>query len=229
MKKIIFAFVGLIAAGALCLTSCNQNGPVVDKAPTDTLCSCPHSFLHLQPYGDFTTAEAERIVEDINRNVPIIAAERGLEITILPAKELPAMAYNKTSGRYRADSLLTYGSRINTNKDKRVVLMGLTHKDIAATIHGVQDFGIIGFSLCPGRSSIVSTYRIPKPEYRWRTIVHEYLHTQGVPHCPNNDPACIMCDAKGKAPKFAQVKGLCHTCALKANLPIYDENVKYIK
>lgn len=225
----IFGLLGLIALAAVCFTSCKQTPVTVSDSDSDTLCSCPHSFLHLQPYGDFTTAEAERIAQDVNKNMPILADERGLQITILPAKELPAMAYSKNSRRYRADSLLTYGSRINTDKDKRVVLMGLTHKDIAATIHGVQDFGIIGFSLCPGRSSIVSTYRIPKTEYTWRTVVHEYLHTQGVPHCPNDDPACIMCDAKGKAPKYSQAKGICHECAVKAMLPIYDESVKYIK
>lgn len=229
MKRLVFSFIGFAAVCLLCLPSCKQNSSVLEELTSDTLYSCPHSFLHFLPYGDFTKAEAERIVKDINHNMPILAEELGLETTILPPRELPAMAYSKSSGRYRADSLLNYGKRLKTDKDKRVVLMGLTHKDIATTIHGVQDFGIIGYSFCPGRSSVVSTYRIPKKEYIWKTVVHEYLHTQGVPHCPNDNPACIMCDAKGKAPKYAQKVGLCHDCAKKAGIPIKDESVKYIK
>lgn len=226
----MLSILGLVAVSAVCLTSCKQNTPPAGDENSDSIpCSCPHTFLRLQPYGDFTKAEAERIVKDINQNMPILAEEHGLEITILSPKELPEMAYNKNSGRYRADSLLRYVNRLNKDKEHRVVLMGLTHKDIATSIHGAQDFGIIGYSYCPGSSSVVSTFRISKPEHTWKCVVHEYLHTQGVPHCPNDDPACIMYDAKGKSPKYEQKKGLCHDCAAKAMLPIYDEKVRYIK
>lgn len=228
MKKAAFSFFGFIAASALCFTSCKQNQSTSlfnDLGISSS--SNSYSSWHLQPYGDFTKAEAERIVEDIKRNMPILEQEKNVQITILEPRQLPSMAYSKTYGRYRADSLLSYESRVNTDKD--IVLMGLTHKDISTTIHGQKDFGIIGYSLCPGRSSVVSTYRIARREDAWKTVVHEFFHTQGVPHCPNDDPSCIMCDAKGQAPKYSQKKGLCHDCATKARLPINDESVKYIK
>lgn len=226
MKRLVFSFIGFAAVCLLCLTSCKQNSSVLEELTSDTLCSCPHSFLHFLPYGDFTKAEAQRIVDDMQKNMPILFDELGLQVTILEPTELPTMAYSKQYGRYRADSLLRYENRL---KKKDIILMGLTHKDISTTVHGVKDFGIIGYSLCPGQSSVVSTCRIPKCEWAWKTVAHEYLHALGVPHCPNDDPACIMCDAKGKAPKYAQKVGLCHDCAKKAGIPIKNESVKYIK
>lgn len=228
MKKIITCLVGLVAASALCLIGCkkSQCDPTPDDY-NDTLCSCPHSYLYLQPFGDFKKGEAERIERDIARQMPILADGLGLEIKILNPKPLPEMAYSKTYGRYRADSLLTYENR---TPQKDGVLMGLLHEDISTSIHGQKDFGIIGYSLCPGRVSVVSTHRVPvQTGFTWLTVVHEYLHTQGVPHCPNNDPACIMCDAKGHAPSYRRMQGLCRDCATKAHLPIYDEKDKYIK
>lgn len=226
MKKMIFGLLGLLAMSAMCFTSCHSRGPEVEVSDDDTLCCCPHTFLHLQPYGDFTKAEAQRIVDDMREGMPILFSELGLQVTILEPTELPAMAYTKEFGRYRADSLLRYESRL---KKKDIILMGLTHKDISTTIHGVKDYGIIGYSLCPGQSSVVSTYRIPKREWAWKTVAHEFLHTLGVPHCPNDDPNCIMSDAKGNSPHYAQNKGLCHDCAEKANIYFYDEKAKYVK
>lgn len=230
MKKLMLGVLALAVASATAFTSCKQQNAVTLEEDEDTLmCCCPHSFLLLQPYGDFSEAEAQRISMDIIDNMPILIDEMGLSISVLPPKAMPAMAYNETSGRYRADSLLAYVGRQNTEKDSRVVLMGLTHKDIATSIHGQKDYGIIGYSVCPGRSSIVSTYRIKRTDDRWKTVTHEFLHTQGVPHCPNDDPACIMYDAKGGSPKNELKKGLCRTCAENAHLPIYDEKQKYIK
>lgn len=230
MKALMCGMLALAAANVISLTSCKQHDTDTPKQGEDSvLCCCPHSFLQLQPYGDFSQTEAERIVQDIADNMPVLYNELGLEVSVLPSKPLPSMAYNESSGRHRADSLLAYVGRQNTDKDSRVVLMGLTHKDIATSIHGQKDYGIIGYSVCPGRSSIVSTYRIKRAEDSWKTVVHEYLHTQGVPHCPNDDPACIMYDAKGGSPKNEQKQGLCRSCAEKARIPFYDENAKYIK
>lgn len=226
MKKFIFTVIASMVAGALSFTVCKKmiDAPTPDNH-TDTLCSCPHSLLQLQLYGSFTKAEAQKIVDDISENMPILADELGLQITILDPKPLPAMAYSKTYGRYRADSLLTYEKRL---AQKDCVLMGLLHEDISTTIHGKKDCGIIGYSFCPGRVSVVSTHRIADRENTWKTVVHEYLHTRGVPHCPNDDPACMMYDAKGRSPMYAKKQGLCHDCAAKAHLPIADKSVKYI-
>lgn len=232
MKKKMIGLFCFVATGVLCFALCKKYVFTTDGAsepPCEYFsedCTCPHYRLHLQPYGDFTKEEAARIVDDLKKNMPILFDEQGLEVTILDPQPMPSMAYSKTYGRYRADSLLTYENRL---KQEGIKLMGLTHKDISTTIHGQKDRGIIGYSLCPGQSSIVSTYRISNRANTWKTVAHEFIHTLGVPHCPNDDPACIMRDAKGKAPKYAQKKGLCHDCASKAGIPIYDPKVKYIK
>lgn len=168
--------------------------------------------LLLQPYNNFTQAEAEQLKHDLEENlVPIMEdAGKRLAIEVLPNDTLSKEFYYAPRGRYRADRIIRHLERM---RKPSVYRMGLTHYDISATVHGVEDYGILGLSFRPGHSSVVSTFRVKDRRHNlWKVTAHEFLHAVGLPHCPNDDPACLMKDAKGH-PCIERQKGLCPTCS----------------
>lgn len=91
-------------------------------------------------------------------------------------------------------------------------MIGLTHKDICADAHNVKDYGIVGMSFSPGNVCIVSDKRLSNKSDYWKPIIHEFIHAfYGAKHCPNDDPRCLMKDAKGKG-TFRIQNYLCDSC-----------------
>jgi archaemetzincin len=135
-----------------------------------------------------------------------------INVTILPESELPQSAFvNIKSPRYRADSIIRFQNR-NFPESVDFVL-GLTQKDVSITKNNIDgtikkptwkynDFGIMGLAYCPGKSAIVSTFRLKsknKPlvlERFKKVAIHEFGHNLGLPHCPND--RCIMQSAAEK-------------------------------
>ena len=80
----------------------------------------------------------------------------------------------------------------------------------------------MGLAYCPGKSCIVSTFRIQhkdKAVYFMRlkkVAVHEFDHNLGLKHCP--DKRCVMTDAVESVATIdkAQLK-LCMSCQSKLN------------
>ena len=70
---------------------------------------------------------------------------------------------------------------------KQRIMIGLTHKDVSVPYKGKADWGVLGLS------------------------IHRYNH------CPEDDPTCIMKDAKGKA-DFSNKVEFCKTCKEKNNI-----------
>lgn len=127
------------------------------------------------------------------------------DITIGKRQRLPksCMNYNKT--RYDATKVLKDLSR---QAKENTVVIGVTNKDISCRLHGRKDWGIFGLANKPGNACIVSTHRIKeKNNNTYIVMVHEFLHSRGVPHCP--DKECVMQDFKGKA-KFEPY--ICDRC-----------------
>lgn len=100
-------------------------------------------------------------------------------------------------------------------------IIGVTNRDIATNAHGKADYGILGLSYTKGhRASIVSTYRLKNKKDLWKLAVHEFAHGYfGAPHCPNDDPHCILQDAKGGSPHFEKKNTFCSTCWLACDTP----------
>ena len=93
-----------------------------------------------------------------------------------------------------------------------VVYIGITHEDICARVHGVQDYGIVGYSYSPGTVCVVSDKRLKDKSLVWKPVLHEFMHAfYGAKHCPNDDPTCYMKDAKGHGNFKIQDK-LCGKC-----------------
>ena len=96
-----------------------------------------------------------------------------------------------------------------------IYVMGVISSDISTTVHGVQDFGILGLSYRPGKSAVVSSFRVKNKSLFYKVAVHELLHSLGLPHCAQKDRSCYICDAD-KKPQLEKQTRLCEHC--KKNL-----------
>jgi predicted Zn-dependent protease len=173
----------------LLIAACNSNvkNPTNEDTVSnneDTLCCCPHAYILLQPYGDFTQQEAEKLAPKITESLNKVYAGDWTYVKVLPNKPLPESAYYKPRNRYLANELL----KDLGNHDEYII--GLTHKDISWNTHGESNYGIMGLTPLKQQKSIVSDYRTND---LLAVITHEFGHGfWGAKHC--TDPNCIMCD-----------------------------------
>lgn len=176
----------------------------------------------IQPYDQVSKAEIDTLAK-------AVADFYNLKVIILPKSKLPKTAFvNIKTPRFRADSIIRYQNRIiPKNAD---YLLGITHKDISVTKTNEDgtikepkwkyaDFGIMGLAYRPGRSAIVSNYRLkhtnPKVvlERFKKVAIHEFGHNLGLPHCPNSH--CVMTSANEKVTTIDDEKmELCSNCKL---------------
>ncbi len=149
-----------------------------------------------------------------------------LKAEVLPAAPLPASAYYKPRGRYRAEKLLDH---LDSLRDKHYFkIVGLTEADISTAKGNIADWGIFGLGSLGGSSCVVSTYRlgkgkVPKKKFLERLVKvvnHELGHTLGLDHCPNR--GCLMEDACGSIRTVDRENGkLCDSCRARVG--------KYVK
>jgi archaemetzincin len=186
------------------------------------------TFVAIQPFGEFSTKEAKMMQEEISEFYHV-------NVTLLKPIELPKNAYiNVKSSRYRADTLIRFlRKNIDSNYD---FVIGLTDKDISTTKYSNRstktikepsykyaDWGIFGLGFMPGKSCIVSTFRLKEKNFRRRFIkicCHELGHNFGLPHC--SDKSCIMQDAAETIKTIDNVKlNLCNSCKKKIGFNEY--------
>ena len=186
------------------------------------------TFIAIQPFESFSSKEAKIIQQEI-------AEFYHVNVTLLKPIELPKNAYiNVKSSRYRADTLIRFlRNNIDRNYD---FVIGLTDKDISTTKHSNRstktikeptykyaDWGIFGLGFMPGKSCIVSTFRLKEKNFESRFIkicCHELGHNFGLPHCDNK--TCIMQDAAETIKTIDNVKlNLCNSCKKKIGFNEY--------
>lgn len=200
---------------ALTLTACNtkkvnSEQPIIDEEQfDDECCCCPHFHIKFQPFGDFTEKEARALADDMEKEMRKINDSVPATIDVLPVKPLPKEAYLPAHHRYSALKLLKV---LTPPKNSHASVVGLTHKDISTPYNGREDWGIMGLSITTTGGAVVSTYRIKNKKNVWKVVLHEYLHSIGFPHCPDDNPHCIMQDAHGRD-TFSQKHNICATCS----------------
>ncbi|URC14417.1 Zn-dependent protease [Flavobacterium sp. B183] len=145
-------------------------------------------IIVLQPLGSFKTEQAKNVyhkIQTINPNVVLRAN--------IP---FPENAFYRARNRYRADSIIkTIKNNIGTDS----VIVGLSNCDISVTKGKTKDWGVMGLGYHPGKSCVVSDFRLSKQNKSaqfYKVVLHELGHTEGLPHCPVK--TCLMRDAEGK-------------------------------
>ena len=215
MKNLLLLVCFVIGLGA-CQSS-------FDKVSEETSVAIQPFDGFERPYSDTVKAALENLY--------------GIQVTVLDEIEIPQYAFvNIKSPRYRADTLIRY-LRANEAYDKFDHVIGLIKEDISTTKYvdyktkeikqpenKYRDWGIFGLGFCPGKSCIVSSYRLHKSTSKENFIerlkkvsCHEMGHNFGLPHCPNKN--CIMQDAAETIKTIDNVKlHLCEACRKKIGI-----------
>lgn len=173
----------------------------------------PAPVVAVLPLGKVDTLVLRRILGGIEDFFPARAA-------LMPEAGLPPDAYYEPNRRYRAEKVLVYlDSIVNDRGNEFLKLIGITEADISTTKGEVYDWGIFGLGYLPGRSCVVSTFRLGRKkvgeekffERLVKVVNHELGHNFGLDHCPNE--RCLMEDAKGTIKTVDNETGaLCPDC-----------------
>jgi len=205
MNKVLSIFIVVLAA-ILILCGCKQT--------EQTNCTCPPTIF-LQPYDNYTLNEAKQLSKVLEKKfLELYGVE--FEFEVLPNRKLSADLMNDSKSRFRADKII---DSLKKEASDHRIMIGLTHKDVSVPYKGKPDWGVLGLSIHGTYACVVSDYRLKnkKRDY-WKVVTHEFTHTAcNYSHCPNDDPTCIMKDAKGKA-DFANKFGFCKTCRERINI-----------
>jgi len=159
----------------------------------------PDIHIRILPLGKVK----ESYIKEAYDNIQKISAHAAL----LPAIEIPAMAFYAPRNRYRADSLIRWMSR---QAKENEIYIGITMQDISTTKGEHADYGVMGLGYCPGKACVVSSYRLKNKVNFYKLVIHELGHNMGLQHCPV--PTCYMRDAKGGDPT-GEEKAFCKKCA----------------
>lgn len=203
MKKIfvpLFVFILVIVSAVAQLSfnglSSKKNNLV--KEPT---------VIHIIPLGDINKKYPELVksyIQDFYGFKCVIDSQMPLTKDILAA--------SKT--RYEASKIL---QKYNSNKNTLL----LTDVDIAYfnKVKNIKEYGIIGLGLKPGKTCVVSTFRIKNSgqekllDRLKKVSLHEVGHNLGLEHC-EYDRKCLMNDARGTVKQIDMEKiWLCHKCS----------------
>lgn len=150
-----------------------------------------NSTIHIVPLGNVDINLLNFVKNWINNFYQIdcvIENEKPLTTVILAASET----------RYEASKIL---KKYNSNQNTLLLI----EKDIAYNNvnRGVSEWGIFGLGYRPGKTCVISTFRLKKSvndikfkERLQKVCLHEVGHNLGLPHC-NNDSLCLMNDANG--------------------------------
>jgi archaemetzincin len=110
-------------------------------------------IINLQPFDDIPKAQIMYVYNELKKMYPNVIINKSIP--------LPKLAYYNKRNRYKADSLIRYLAQLTPNGH---VTMGLTSKDISTTKGEIPDYGIMGLAYQPGKSCVVSTFRLSKKE-----------------------------------------------------------------
>ncbi len=156
------------------------------------------------PFDSPPASEIVQLVIDLHHE--------GVPATLAEAAGLPASAYDRARGQYRAERLLALARELGGRR-----ILGITARDIYS--EGLNfAFGIAD---SPGRAAVVSLFRLhvgaTEATFRARAVkeaIHELGHTLGLRHCAN--PLCVMHFSNWLPDTDAKTSRLCDNCLLRA-------------
>lgn len=161
----------------------------------------PQKVIVIQPLGNFELEQSNKVLSEIKTiNSNVVLREN------IP---FPENAYYKPRNRYRADSII---KSLKNKIGQDSVIVGLSNCDISTTKNGIKDWGVMGLGYRPGKSCVVSDFRLNaknKSQQFYKLVLHELGHTAGLPHCKVK--TCLMRDAEGGNP-LDEEKDFCLNC-----------------
>lgn len=166
----------------------------------------PVTTINIQPLGKVSP-------DYINLVKKSVKTFYGYDCTILPQKEISKSMLSPIKKRIDANKSL----RNNLTFDNLLIL---TEKDICCNKNKDNpEWGIFGLGLRPGKTCIISTYRLSKNVSKQKTLerlekvaLHEIGHNLGLDHCTNNKE-CMMNDANGTIKQVDKEKvWFCEKC-----------------
>lgn len=140
-----------------------------------------------------------------------VAHVYGLEVDVLPAREMPASAWYAPRHRHRADKVLDFLDAEVVPGSGCTTVLGFTSQDISTTQRGHRDWGMMGLARIGGHAAVVSTHRLGRRADRRllamravKLVNHELGHTFGLHH--HDD--CVMQDLRGRMATVDRGSGL---------------------
>ncbi|MFQ6012653.1 MAG: archaemetzincin family Zn-dependent metalloprotease [Thermoplasmata archaeon] len=135
--------------------------------------------VSILPVGDLPEVVVAGLDADLRR--------AGVEVTVLPPREVPSAAYDGTRHQYRAPDFLALARRAHGGHVLAVTEVDL-YVEPLSFVFGQADVG--------GHAAVISSRRLSSEDptlFRLRVLkeaLHELGHNRGLNHCA--DPTCIM-------------------------------------
>lgn len=178
----------------------NYNPKTYQKTHNDT--------IYIQPLGRVNPNDIKIVTKSINSFWGIPCKVRS---KVNPTNDI----LSKSKTRLDATKILKkFDSNINT--------LILTDLDICHMKRGYGEWGILGLGYRPGKTCVVSTYRLRMKVSKYKFIqrvekvtIHEVGHNLGLDHC-DNTTTCLMNDARGTIRQVDRNRLiLCSRCEVK--------------
>jgi archaemetzincin len=171
----------------------------------------PVTKIYIQPLGDVSP-------EYINLVKKSVKTFYGYNCKVMTKKEITKDMLSPIKKRIDAKKAL----RRNLSFDNLLII---TEKDICYNKDKINpEWGILGLGLTPGKTSIISTFRLRKNVSNQKTLerlekvaLHEIGHNLGLNHCANKKE-CMMNDANGTIKQVDKEKvWFCEKCREQLN------------
>jgi len=217
MKKIItyVSLFGIVSIITICFfgfaNKQTTNSPIKDE-----------KIIHIVPLGDID----EKYIHFVQDRVSNFYGFKCVIDKRLPLTDDILAASGK---RYEASKII-----VKFNSNNNILL--LTNVDIAHfnKKRNNPEYGIIGLGFRPGKTCVVSTFRIKKGvsekkmmERLEKVSIHEVGHNLGLDHC-TNDKKCLMNDVNGTVTQIDFEKiWLCDKCNLQIGRKIKHQISSY--
>jgi archaemetzincin len=166
------------------------------------------TVVTIQPLGKVSNVYIEQVEKSVK-------SFYGYDCKVLPSIQIKKSMLTKITKRIDANKAL----RKSTQKGNLLIL---TEKDICYFKDNLRpEYGIFGLGLRPGKTCIISTFRLRTGVSHQKTLerlekvaLHEIGHNLGLKHCKNHKK-CMMNDANGTIKQVDKEKvWFCERCKM---------------
>jgi archaemetzincin len=206
MKK-VYVIIALLG----CLILISTTTPGIKDSLLKNVSKPPiKPVLHITALGDVDESYilfAKKSIEDFYPEITCVIDKR---------EELAPDILAASGKRYEAGKIIT-----KYKSEKNILL--ITSVDIAHfnRVKNIKEYGIIGYAFRPGKTCVVSTFRIKRNgkvklmDRLQKVVLHEIGHNLNIPHC-ENDKECLMHAADGTVSQIDRERiWICDKCRKK--------------